>query len=321
MKFPQLIKPTYQIENQFQKNPKTAKYIKPPERKGKYIAFCEGDDYWTSPFKLQKQVDFLEANEGFAICHHNMQVICEENTKEPHLSNSPDQKEVTTIEDLAHGNYIYTASCLCRNGLFGKTPEWLAKCPVGDYPTHMLNAQFGKIKYIPEVMGVYRVHKDGFWECKDEIYRIGKWIDLIDHMKNHFSPGINKILIETQSRNAEYLMIKLKDQPDRCKYYANKLIENNPLYLANLKSENALLKDKIGVKNKELNRQNDKMNHMNNEISQKEEELFRKNELLNQGTNELLQIKNSLAYKLSSALLRTGFTKYPLMLLFKLKKK
>ena len=284
-KFPQLIKPTYQIENQFQKNPKTAKYIRPPEKKGKYIAFCEGDDYWTDPFKLQKQVIFLEANIDFAICHHNMQVIYEGNTKAPHLSNSPEQKEVTTIEDLAHGNYIYTASCLCRNGLFGKAPEWIAKCPIGDYPTHMLNAQFGKIKYIPDVMGVYRVHKGGFWECKDEIYRIGKWVDLMDQMKNQFSTEINKILIESQNRDAEYLMIKLKDQEERCRYYTNKLIENNPLYVANLKSETVLLKEKI-VSN----------------------------------IYELSEIKRSLAYKLSSKFLRFGFIRVSLTMIFSLKK-
>jgi hypothetical protein len=55
---------------------------------------------------LQKQVSFLEANPDFAICHHNMQVVYIEIPKEPHLSNTADQKEVTTIADLAEGNYI-----------------------------------------------------------------------------------------------------------------------------------------------------------------------------------------------------------------------
>jgi glycosyltransferase involved in cell wall biosynthesis len=77
-KFPMLIKPTYQVENQYKKNPKTAKYVQPCERKGKYIAFCEGDDYWTDPLKLQKQVEFLEANPGYSFSYCRFETLNEE---------------------------------------------------------------------------------------------------------------------------------------------------------------------------------------------------------------------------------------------------
>jgi len=78
---------------------------------GKYIALLEGDDYWTDPYKLQKQVDFLEKNPDFAICFHNMQIIYED---EPHLNRISNikQKEITNIKTLARGNYVYTASCI-----------------------------------------------------------------------------------------------------------------------------------------------------------------------------------------------------------------
>ncbi|MDZ7740334.1 MAG: glycosyltransferase [Bacteroidota bacterium] len=163
-KFSDIIKPKFQKENQYSKGVKPISQLLLPRSQGKYIALCEGDDYWTDPYKLQNQVDFLEANEDFAICHHNMQVIYEENNNKPHLSNPPDGEKFTTIETLAHGNYIYTASCVFRDGLFGEFPNWFAKCPIGDYPLHMLNAQFGKIRYFPEIMGVYRVHNGGVWE-------------------------------------------------------------------------------------------------------------------------------------------------------------
>jgi hypothetical protein len=170
------------------------------------------------------------------------------------LSNSPDQKEITTIEDLALGNYIYTASCVFRNKLINEIPEWYLKCPIGDYPLHMLNAQFGKIRYIPEVMGVYRIHSGGIWESKDVISRIIKWVDLMDQMKNNFTPEINKILIENQNRDSEYLMMNFQEEQEKCRYYSIKLIENDPAFLANLRTENSQLKEIIKLNNEELNK-------------------------------------------------------------------
>ena len=164
----------------------------------KYIAMLEGDDYWTDPYKLQKQVDFLDANEDFAICHHNIKVIYDDG-RESHLSNSTDQKGITTIEDLAHSNYIYTASCVFRNGLVKEFPVWLNNSIVGDYVLHMLNAKYGKIKFIPDVMGVYRIHKGGTWENMNYISRIENWVELLELMKNHFSTEIVDIFKQTQS--------------------------------------------------------------------------------------------------------------------------
>ena len=85
-----------------------------PKCTGKYIAALEGDDYWTDPNKLQRQVDFLEANPDFSICFHNMQIIYENSPEKNHLSNI-EQKEISDINDLARYNYIYTASCMFRN--------------------------------------------------------------------------------------------------------------------------------------------------------------------------------------------------------------
>ena len=320
-KFPQLIKTTCQTENQFFKKPKTSEYIKPPARKGKYIALCEGDDYWTDPLKLQKQVSFLEANPDFAICHHNMQVVYVEITKESHLSNSAGQKEVTTIADLAEGNYIFTASAISRYGLFGDYPEWLSKCQVGDYPTHMLNAQFGKIKYISDVMGVYRVHKEGYWEHKDEIYRRSIWIDLIDQMKDQFTPEINKILRKAQNTHAEYMMLNMIDQPERCKFFTAKLLENNPLYVANLKQAYTAIQGIADQKKEEIIQLNTQLFQSKDELYQKDSAIKQAGEDLKILRDEFVMLKNSMAYKLGSFLLRFGFIAYPIELMFKKKRK
>ncbi|GAB3224221.1 hypothetical protein GCM10027346_04130 [Hymenobacter seoulensis] len=134
---------------------------------GEYIAWLEGDDYWTDPDKLQRQVDFLDSHSDFSICFHNMQVIYEDSSKPSHLSNLASQKHETNIEDLAKlGNYIPSASCVFRRNLVNVFPENFSSSPAIDYYLHMLNAKHGKIKYLPNVMGTYRIHKDGAWGQK-----------------------------------------------------------------------------------------------------------------------------------------------------------
>ncbi|MFA6411099.1 MAG: glycosyltransferase [Syntrophales bacterium] len=160
--------------------------------RGRYIALLDGDDFWTDPHKLQKQVDYLEKNPDYAICFHNMQVLYEDDQQMNRLSN-PNQQETTTLEDLARGNFIYTASCLFRK-TFSELPRWFDQCAVGDYPLHLLNARQGKIRFIDEVMGVYRVHPGGTWEILSDSSRIEKWVATLEIIGYQFDKPINKII-------------------------------------------------------------------------------------------------------------------------------
>lgn len=180
---PEKIKFICQTENQYSKGIKPwVKYII-PACSGKYIAFCEGDDYWTDPYKLQKQVDFLEANEDFAICFHNATVHNEIDSNEYTMC-STDQKEVTTIEDLIQGNFIPSASVLFRsNKTIKELPDWFNTMPIGDWPLHILNAQYGKIKYINKIMCVYRLHGNSAWSSKGwgfQMYSIQKVMNAVN---------------------------------------------------------------------------------------------------------------------------------------------
>ena len=153
---------------------------------GDYIAMCEGDDYWTDPHKLQRQVDFLVANPDFSVCFHPVKVVYEDGDKEPQITNE-NQAESTTFEDLALDNFIYTVSCVFRNNSL-KFPEWFNKIPAGDYVLHLLNAQYGKIGFINEVMAVYRVHKGGIWSTKNLAELYAKWIPIVKECRRHFYP-------------------------------------------------------------------------------------------------------------------------------------
>ena len=130
--------------------------------KGDYVAFCEGDDYWTDPLKLQKQVDFMEANPDYMICHHNMQVIYEDHSPE-HFFNDTNQKIESTIKDILEDRwFMATASVLFRNHFRENDfVDWHSQAAAGDWALMIQLAAIGKIHYIPEAMGVYRKHNAG----------------------------------------------------------------------------------------------------------------------------------------------------------------
>src|SRR5437762_2202436 len=127
--------------------------------RGEYIALLDGDDYWTDPGKLQRQVDFLDNHPDFAISCHNARMFYEDGSKEPTNLIPPDQKEVSMLEDLLLANIIPTCSTVFRRELFGEFPDWFYTLKLGDWPLHILNAQHGKIGYINEVMASYRLHQ------------------------------------------------------------------------------------------------------------------------------------------------------------------
>jgi len=146
--------------------------------RGKYIAFCEGDDYWTDPYKLQKQVDFLEKNEDYNICFHNASVIKgNQITKQIY---SPNRKQTITLTDLFKGDFTKTCCVVFRNNI-----------DISDVSVEMIQdttlfmkclENNKKAYYINEDMAVYRIHAGGVFsvmKTKDKLlqgYKIRSYI-------------------------------------------------------------------------------------------------------------------------------------------------
>lgn len=172
--YPELIYPIYQTENQYSKGIRgmMARYNF-PRAKGKYIAICEGDDYWTNPHKLQKQVDFLEKNPDYSICFHPVMILNNEKFTD---ENVIQVNETTTITDLAKGNYIHTPSVMFRADNVKDLPEGFLRLPAGDYGIHLLNAQYGMIKKLTDTMAVYRMHDGGMWSGQQHLKTKKKWL-------------------------------------------------------------------------------------------------------------------------------------------------
>jgi len=163
--------------------------------KGEYISFCDGDDYWTDQLKLQKQVDFLEANPDYVLCFHQINILKKDGTKvDDFLTKVPENYE--TIETLARlGNYIHTPSVVFRNVLQA-LPFEFEMSPIGDYFMYVMLAEHGKLKFIDEKMAIYR-HDVGILSGNNEVLKLKKWIDcLILIFSNCKDEKIKRILYE-----------------------------------------------------------------------------------------------------------------------------
>jgi glycosyltransferase involved in cell wall biosynthesis len=175
--------------------------------RGKYIAYLEGDDYWKDELKLQKQIDFLEHNPDYSICFTDVLETFSEDLNDPRnvLHGGSGSKSTTTINDLLYENYIQTVSVIFKNKLFPYFPDWYADLMPGDWPLHILNAQFGKIFYFDECMCVHRNYSDGLWSSQKKIKRIentlnvcnviGKELNLVSN--KNLKAGISKLLLSS----------------------------------------------------------------------------------------------------------------------------
>lgn len=136
---------------------------------GEYITLCDGDDYWTDPHKLQKQVDFLEAHPDYVLCFHKVKILKPNGELvEDFITKVPENYE--TQETLARlGNYIHTPSVVFRNVIKEFPPEF-SLSPIGDYFLYMLLSEYGKLKYLEEEMAVYR-EGVGIWSAKSDYFR------------------------------------------------------------------------------------------------------------------------------------------------------
>ncbi len=167
-KYPDIIKPVYQTENQYSKGVSITKSILFPQSKGKYTAICEGDDYWCDENKLQKQVDFLESHEGYAACVHNTRLMdCRTGGSWPMYKGEQDRdltfKEVVNYSAAC----FHTSSILCRREWFC-IPDELRANGFGDYPRAVYMRLNGKIRYLKYIMSVYRMFTAGSWTARNQ---------------------------------------------------------------------------------------------------------------------------------------------------------
>jgi glycosyltransferase involved in cell wall biosynthesis len=199
--------------------------------RGQYVASCEGDDYWTSPHKLAKQVSFLEMHPECAVCFHNVEVIYEDQSQEPQNYCSSGQKEISGLEDILKGNFIPTCSVMFRRRPARDFPEWFYALEMGDWPLHLLNAEQGEIGYIDQVMGVYRVHSGGAWYSLSQIEAIHEYIKFYHYANAHLGFRYQR-LIKTCLSNCYCALASayaLDGDLAKARMYARRSLAERPL--------------------------------------------------------------------------------------------
>lgn len=175
-KYPNLIKPIYEIENQYSKGNGILSNIVENALKGyKYVALCEGDDYWINKNKIQKQIDFLENNSEYSMCCTDAVVITPEGKESWPIS---DRDIDLKVEDLIKrgGLYIATASIVYRNDVKDNYPDYCIKCAVGDHPLQIMCGLKGKVKFFSEKMVAYRYNIGNSWTATRKKTDINKLI-------------------------------------------------------------------------------------------------------------------------------------------------
>lgn len=155
-KYPDIIKPIYETENQFSKGKDSLMGKKMNAlTNGKYIAICEGDDYWTDPNKLQMQVDFLESHPNYSMCFHDVNVKAEPGREWYDVYGKLENRDYDAFEDIWHW-CVPTCSIVLRDEVYKKVP-YNEKFRMGDNVIVLTCGKYGKLRCIPKKMGVYRL--------------------------------------------------------------------------------------------------------------------------------------------------------------------
>lgn len=129
--------------------------------RGEYIAFLDGDDFWTSPYKLQRQVDFLDRHSDCAICAHRVKHRLENG--QVLLSPRPGRGEQKlSIDRLVVSNFAEKISVVIRRSAVEALPDWYRRTDAisADWLFNVLVGRVGKVGFIDEVMAVHRLHTD-----------------------------------------------------------------------------------------------------------------------------------------------------------------
>ncbi|MFJ8064763.1 glycosyltransferase family 2 protein [Psychrobacillus sp. NPDC096426] len=213
-KYPELVKPIYQIENQYSKGVDVFK-VNDERAIGKYVALCEGDDYWTDIYKLQKQVDYMEKHPECSLCVHAGHVVSALDKKpisfvRPNKGN----KVFKVAEVIEGGGGLFVTNSMLYPTKFGQNrPVFLENAPVVDYPLAINLSLQGSVYYIDEFMSAYRTGDSSSWTARNtssfekEIKHFDEIAIMLDEINEYTNYGYSDIVAQTKGFNKFNLLL------------------------------------------------------------------------------------------------------------------
>lgn len=195
-KYPELIIPIFQKENQYYKKNKGTNLTRfiLPLTSGKYLAICEGDDYWINPLKLQIQVDFLENHPEYNFSVGRVDVLVEKTGTIKRMKDgiNPTKKDTYILKDYLKSPFSQTSSFLFRNSK-ESFPEWFSQLHAEDRSLVIVKTGNGKIKYHPDLFSIYRIHENSIsFTAKYNIYE--RFIETLKSWKLYLGKEYQKII-------------------------------------------------------------------------------------------------------------------------------
>lgn len=190
-KYPDIIKPIYQKENQYTRGGKIMERFMYPRVKGKYIAFCEGDDYWTDSLKLQKQVDLMEANEDIPCCFHRVDILHQNENKFekgslPKFIKEDDicEGKFFTNEDRLEKWFAYILAIMFRSKYIDYLTENSKKYKFTFNDNHIIYylMKDSKAYYFKDSMAIYRINDGGIFGDMNKTYKLNYSYNLTKEM-------------------------------------------------------------------------------------------------------------------------------------------
>ena len=203
-KYPGIIKPIFETENQYSKHDGSIRRIMDAHTHGKYVAICEGDDYWTDPLKLQKQVDFMEENPEYMLIGGNAEVRTCDNIflKKFALLESREVK----AEEIINEWTFPTAGMLYRSIITNHIPH-IKDAPQGDILIQMTCANLGRCYFDKDVVCVYRWLVSGSSTARVRKNQLNyyqrhysMWVELNEYFGDVYNEAIQKKLKEINLR-------------------------------------------------------------------------------------------------------------------------
>ncbi len=167
-RYPEIIKPTYQSVNQYSQHIPIIRTHLLPRAKGRFLAWCEGDDYWTDPYKLQKQYDFLSGHPDYALCVHRAVKHDLRRGGESFFPDISEDRDYSPEEIIRHGGggIFSTNSIVIRREAYTTMPSCFDAVGFGDYQIFIYGAICGKCRCLYDAMSVYNLGADNSWTMR-----------------------------------------------------------------------------------------------------------------------------------------------------------